>query len=133
MKCTVEKPKLPKGQSYVLKTSSLQELLNDTHIKTSVHLIYQHTSNSLSEIVLLDCHYWLPNANVPHSRFYVRTSAVPSKDRKIATDWMQLRVLPELIEWMTKIVAQPVGSTSIYHNMLFSAIFKDGKIRISYS
>lgn len=132
MKWTIEKPRPPKGQCYILKTSSLQEMLITAGVETAVHLLYQYSSKALSEIILLDCHYWLPNANMHHSRFYIRTSAVNFEDKKIADDLMQLRILPELIDWMQKIFTKPEDSTSIRHDMLFRAAFGNGEIKITH-
>jgi hypothetical protein len=133
MNWTIEKPKPPKGQSYALKTSLLQEMIRSAGVETAVHLIYRYSNKLLSEITLLDCHYWLPNANVPYSRFYITTSCVDFEDRKIADDLMQLRILPELINWMQKIVAQSDSSTLIRHDMLFKAGYKNREVRITHS
>ena len=132
MKWTIEKPKSPKGQSYVLKTASLQEMLSDAGIATAVHLIYRPFNKAFSKITLLSCYYWLPNGNVPYSRFYISVSAVAFEDRKMADELMQLRILPELISWMQNIVAQPEDSTSIHHNMLFIAMFENGEAKITH-
>jgi hypothetical protein len=133
MKWTTEKPKPVKGQSYVLKTSSLQKMLNAAGLDTAVHLIYRPLNKSFSVTALLDCHYWLPNAHVSYSRFYISTSAVALEDRETASEFMRLRVLPKLVTWMQDILAQSEDSTSIRHDMLFKAGFENGEVKITQS
>jgi hypothetical protein len=133
MKWTIEKPKPPKGQSYVLKTASLQDMLSTIGVTTAVHLKYWYSNKTLAEITLLDCHYWLPNARVPYSRFYLTTSAVALEYQKVAGDLMQLRILPELNAWMQTILAQPDDSTIIRHGMLFQARLENGEVQITCS
>ena len=133
MNWIIEKPKLPKGQSYVLKTASLQEILGAAGVTTAVQLKYWYSNQVSTEITLLDCHYWLPNARVPYSRFYITTSSVPLEYRKLAGDLMQLRILPELTAWMQAILAQPDDSTLIRHDMLFRARLENGEVKITHS
>ncbi|TGE23441.1 hypothetical protein [Hymenobacter metallicola] len=127
MNWTVEKAKVAKGQSYVLKTSDLQAVLTNAGITCAVHLIYR-SSHHPQDVTLLDCHYWLPNARVPHERFYISTTSVAFENRKLAADLLQTQAIPALIKWMQEIVRQPENSTAVRHNMEFRARLVDGHL-----
>lgn len=80
---TVEKPKLRKGWSYVLKSSLLQEALDQAQIVCHVDLKFWTPQSGNS---VLEAHYWLPNANIDHPRVYLRAGVVPSAERQAAQD-----------------------------------------------
>ena len=100
----IEKSKLPKGLSYPLKSSALAGALESAGIFVNVHLIYC-INNSLFEAF-----YWLPNANVEHDRFYIRTGSVSSQSSANAKNHIESVVIPEFIEWANYILSLPSNS-----------------------
>jgi hypothetical protein len=58
---SISKPKLPKGISYVLKTSQLASALSAAGIDIHVALKYWAPRCGGS---ILEAHYWLPNERI---------------------------------------------------------------------
>lgn len=94
-----ETAKLPKGQSYPLKPSTLEAALADADVTIATHLIR-------SSGKLFDAHFWPANPNVPHERLYVRVSSVPNEQAKTARHRIETEILPALISWIGNILAQ---------------------------
>ena len=113
----IEKQKLPKGLSYALKSSLLEEAFKENKIKTDTHLVF-----SISDI-FFDAHYWLPNENIDYHRFYIRTGHVQSEKRKEATMFMQESVMPEFIKWAKELVSLPENSTKLSESLYFRRDF----------
>ena len=127
---TVEKPKLRKGLSYVLKTSLLQETLDQAQIDCHVDLNYWTPQSGCS---VLEAHYWLPNANVDHPRVYVRAGVVPSAERQAALDALRGVGLPAFMSWLSRIIALPKGSPKLQGDLHFDASYGDGEIAITHN
>ena len=127
---TVEKPKLRKGLSYVLKTSLLQEAIDQARIECHVDLNYWTPQSGCS---VLEAHYWLPNANVDYPRVYVRAGVVPSAERQAALDALRGEGLPAFISWLSRIIALPKGSPKLHSDLYFDATYEDGKIGIIHN
>ncbi len=109
----IEKQKLPKGFSYPLKTSMLEAALAENRITTETHLIY-----SISKM-FFDAHYWLPNENVDHYRFYVRVGHVSSTERKKAQAYMKNKVIPNFIAWAKELTQLPISSTKLSGDLYY--------------
>jgi hypothetical protein len=99
---SVSKPKLPKGVSYVLKTSQLDKVLTDAGIDCHVDLVYWQPRDGES---ILEAHYWLANENVPYPRVYVRAGVVPSPLRRAASDVLRSLGLPRFTNWLREVIA----------------------------
>ncbi len=130
MKFTVEKPKLQKGLSYVLKTSLLKDALEATGLELNIDLIYWNPYRIPNGETILECHYWLPNENVDHDRFYIRAGTVKSENRKIAQELLKKEVIPKFVDWIIKIKSLLQNSTALKHNMYFNAVFKNDSVKI---
>lgn len=130
---SIEKPKLPKGLSYVLKTSMLEKALKDNSLNCHLNLRFRtHIAGSL----ILQAFYWLPNANVPYPRVYVRAGCVSSTERKHASDALKCIVLPEFIQWLKKIIIEPTNSTiflSQRKQPYFDATYCNGEVAIKHT
>lgn len=127
---TVEKPKLRKDLSYVLKTSLLKEVLEQARIDCHVDLKYWTPQSGSS---VLEAHYWLPNANVDYPRVYVRAGVVTSAERQAALDALRSQGIPAFISWLSQIVALPNGSPKLHGNLYFDACYEDGEIGITHN
>ena len=125
---TVKKPKIPKGLSYVLKTSVLQAALEDAHINCHVNLNYWIPQSGGS---VLEAHYWLPNANVHYPRVYVRAGVVPSSERRAAQDALAASILPTFIAWLSRILALPKNSPVLHGKPYFNATYEERKVEIT--
>lgn len=124
---TVKKPKLRKGLSYVLKTSLLQEALDQARIDCHVDLKYWTPQSGSS---VLEAHYWLPNGNVEYPRVYLRAGVVPITERQAALDALRCDILPAFISWLSRIIALPKGSPKLHGDLYFNATYEDGEIGI---
>lgn len=118
MNLTIDKDKLPKGSSYVLKTSVLQKVIEESGVDLNINLIY---CGPPSKMPIFEVHFWLPNANVSYDRFYIRTGFVQSKHRKKISDLVNLIVLPEFIKWASYLVNLPINSTERKQELMFVA------------
>lgn len=113
MTFTVEKPKISKGLSYVLKSSALKDEIDTNELDCNVHLVYWTPQlDNRQNCSLIEAEFWLPNENVPNTRFYIRTGVVPSENRKNAETILKSQVLNPLIDWMKKRMNEPVNSTT---------------------
>jgi hypothetical protein len=98
-----ETAKLPKGQSYPLKPSVLEEALKNAGIDIDTHLIRSPSK-------LFDAHFWPSNENVPHERLYVRAGPVRIEEAPDARRHIEQVAIPALIDWIRNIIEQDVRS-----------------------
>ncbi len=101
----IEKAKLPKDMSYPLQSSILETEFLAHDICLDAHLVQGGSSH------LLECFFWPPNPNNNHERIYIRTSATPSVRSHELRLFINDSVIPELIDWIKKILALPPNST----------------------
>ena len=94
-----ETRKLPKGHSYPLEPSFLEEALASAGIAIETHLI-RNPGN------LFDAHFWPPNQNVPYERLYVRAGSVPIEDATNARSQVENHAVPTLVKRVGDILAQ---------------------------
>ncbi|ATY31268.1 hypothetical protein [Sphingomonas psychrotolerans] len=93
-----ETAKRPKGQSYPLKSSKLEEVLASAGVSIDVYLIR-------SPGPLFDAFFWPPNPNVPYERLYVRAGSVPIEQAADARREIEATALPKLAQWIARILA----------------------------
>lgn len=123
----IEKPKAWKGLSYVLKSSMLKDEIIARGVDCNVHLIYWTPQrNNQTNYSIIEAEYWLPNQNVDHTRFYIRSGVVPSIDRKKAETILVNEILPKLIDWMENQIKTPIESTN--RPGMFCAFYKEGEL-----
>lgn len=101
----IEKKKLSKGQSYLLRASALEAALSGSAIAANVYLV-QGSGGKLFE-----CFFWPPNPNVPHERLYIRTAAVPEASAHEARLFVEKSVIPEFTAWLKGILVLAPNST----------------------
>ncbi len=130
MRFEVEKPKTWKGLSYALKTSLLKDAVEAAGIDCNIDLRYWTPQPIPGGDTILECFYWLPNANIDYDRFYIRAGIVKSKQRKAAQDLLIENVIPKFIAWMLAIKSLPPDSAKLRHNLYFNAVFEDGAVKI---
>jgi hypothetical protein len=100
----IERAQLPKTLSYPLKALTLRQAFSEVGIPLDTHVILAPSK------ILLDAHFWPPNARVPHERLYVRVGAVPRAEAYAARKFMRETGLPELVAWLNKLLALPARS-----------------------
>lgn len=125
----IEKPRLPKGLSYVLKASMLEEALERAGIDCHVELRYWTPQ---AEGSVLEAHYWLPNEHVDHARVHVRAGAVSSAESAAAQQALEVEMLPAFIAWLSGVLALPAGSPLLHGEPYFNASFAGGKAAITH-
>ena len=129
MTFSVNKPDTWKGLSYVLKSSRLKDAIVDAGLDCYVNLrFWTPQQDHKKDCSLIQAEYWLPNPYVHHTRFYIRTGVVPSMERKAAEAVMMAEVIPQLVDWMGKQLAEPLNSRQ--RPGMFCAYWRDGKLVI---
>jgi hypothetical protein len=94
-----ETAKLPKGQSYPLRPSLLEAVLEGAGITLDTQLIRGPGP-------LFDAQFWPPNENVPHERLYVRAGTVAAEHCAQERERIETIALPALARWLADILAQ---------------------------
>jgi len=102
----IEKAPIPKGQTYPLKSSALDDALAKVGVTPETHLIMRPSK------IFLDAHFWPPNPRIAHERLYVRVGTVKSSESRAAREFMAAGALPSLIEWLQELLALPERSPS---------------------
>ena len=118
----ISKPKLPKGISYVLKTSQLEQALKKLEpkleeINCQITLDYWIPQKGNS---IFEANYWLPNHHVSYPRIYIRAGAISSELRIKASTNLVNEILPDFINWLDQIVTK---SSPVYENQYFNASY----------
>jgi|LakMenEpi03Aug12_release.lakeMendotaPanAssembly.Ray.scaffolds.fasta_scaffold1621806_1 hypothetical protein len=98
-----ETAKLPKGQGYPLRPSTLEDALERAGVLIDVHLIRKPGA-------LFDAYFWPPNRNVPHERLYIRAGSVPIEQVSAVRREIEAKTLPVLVKWIASILAQDLKS-----------------------
>ena len=124
---SIEKDKIPKQYSFVLKTKQLEDLIitNDISIHIDLRYVYWQSIGSIFE-----AEFRLPNNNIPYNRLYIRAGALPNEYVFAARKEMEEIILPEFKIWITNIINLPNNSTHILNKPYFNAIFENNKLQI---
>jgi hypothetical protein len=122
----IEKPKLPKGLGYPLKTSLLQGALREVHVTCDVLLRYWTPQTGTS---VFEAEYWLPNENRPATLF-VRAGSLRQPDVNPARAQLETVVLPEFGTWFARVLNLPEGSTLLSRNLRFDARYEAGVLLV---
>jgi hypothetical protein len=126
---TIEKPKLPKGFSYALKTSMLVGALESRGIESTIHLVYWKPQSGGS---VLEAHYWMPNARISNRRVYIRAGCISSSERKAAQEQLSMIALPSFVNWLHHLNSLPDSSSLLVQSPYFEATFVDGQLKVSF-
>jgi hypothetical protein len=100
----IEKAPLPKGKTYVLKSSVLEQALLDAGFTLPTQLV--HTA----ENIFFEAQYSPPNPDVPQEQLLVRAGAVASGFGYAARQAIETAVIPEFIEWLRSFLTLPENS-----------------------
>jgi len=100
----IEKAKLPKGMSYVLRSSILEHALQEAGLAIDTTVTHGPS------LIFFDAFFWPPHANAPVERLYVRAGAVTASQAHEARSFIENSVIPDLISWLQGILALPANS-----------------------
>lgn len=100
----IEKDKISKRKSYVLRSSFLEEAIQNAGIGLDIHL--KHSDGKR----FFDAYFWPRGANASYERLYIVAGAVSSDQAKVARTFVEEAVVPELVLWITDILALPSDS-----------------------
>jgi len=101
----INKRKIPRGSSFVLKSSIFEEALQSAGITTDTHLYHSNNSRSL-----FAASFSPPNPYVGYERFFVTAGIVPSAEAEAARQFVASQVIPQFIAWASSILAEPQTS-----------------------
>jgi hypothetical protein len=124
---TIEKPKLPKGRAYVLKTSLLESALAGVNLTCDISLYYWTPQSGSS---ILEAEYWLPNENRPATLF-VRAGSLPLDDVGSAREKLETEVLPSFAEWLRSVLNLSYRSTALHAKPRFYAAYEGGSVKFT--
>ena len=124
---SVTKPKLPKGLSYVLKTSLLEAALEEADLDIEVALSYWTPQIRGS---ILKARFLLPNDHVDRRRAYFDAGSLPSHERAAAFAQLKEIALPQIVAWLVYLTGLPDNSPVLNGEMFFEASFQDGELTI---
>ena len=99
-----EKDKLPKGQSYPLKTTTMLDALKEGLVGAHPHFVFRHGG------VVFEAFFWFPNHRISYNRLYIRCGSVKSADCKSTREALVNEVLPRFIAWAREVENLPIGS-----------------------
>lgn len=125
---SISKPALPKGLSYVLKTSQLAKALSDSCIDCHVDLVYWSPRVGGS---ILEAHYWLPSQFFDYPRVHVRAGTVHSEFRHEASTVLLATALPGFVRWLQHILGLPPQSPELSNYLYFNATYLDGSLNVT--
>ncbi len=91
--------KLPKGQSYPLRPSKLEEALASAGLSIDVYL-------TRAPGRFFNAHFWPLSADIPYERIYIQAGSVPSDEASNARAEIETSALPALVRWIRGILAQ---------------------------
>lgn len=120
------KPKIPKGISYVLKTSMLESALEENGLDFHVKLQFRiHQWGNL----IFQSFFTLPK-DIIEKRVFIYAGVVPNNQRKEALELMKTKVLPSYVSWLKEFDNLPTESPIIYKRPLFAVYYLDGEVQI---
>ena len=100
----IEKEKISKNSSFILRSSLLEQAMHEAGISTDTSL--RHVSSR----IFFDAYFWPPRPNVPYERFYIRAGCVPTIQSHEARLFVQTHVIPSFIDWASGILSLPSDS-----------------------
>ncbi|MDR3221451.1 MAG: hypothetical protein LBU46_05500 [Candidatus Accumulibacter sp.] len=100
----INKCKLPKSASFVLRSFVLEEAMRSAGISVETRL------NHVNSVNFFGAFFWPPNPNVAHERFYVGAGAVPSSEARDARSFVESSVVPQFIAWAKDLLSLPGNS-----------------------
>lgn len=90
--------KIPKGQSYPLRPSALEEALTSADVAIDVYL-------TRTPGRVFNAHYWPSSSNVPFDRIYIQAGSVPSDEVSTVRAEFEAYAIPVLVRWIAQIAA----------------------------
>ncbi|MDL2322184.1 hypothetical protein LJC47_07580 [Desulfosarcina sp. OttesenSCG-928-B08] len=98
---SIKKDNLPKGKSFVLRSSTLHEAMRSKHIVIDTYLRH------INSHVFFEGFFWPPGHTIHHERIYVRTGAVPTAQARKARQFTDEFIIPQFIIWVQEILSLP--------------------------
>lgn len=115
---SISKPKIPKTYSFVLKTSVLNEYLEQNNYSIHIDLVYWMPKEIGS---IFEVHFLNPNENFDFSRLYIRAGALPNHMAGSAREKIKMEVFPHFKEWLDTQLNPKKGSTKLNKDPYFNA------------
>lgn len=123
----VQKPKLRRGLSYVLKTSMLEAAMTSAGLECHTVLNYWVPQSGHS---VLYATFWLPNQFEDDTRLFIRAGVVAADERAAAAEALARDVLPALMNWAKGLLGDHPQSPRMYDNPYFDAYWSDGRMTV---
>lgn len=123
----IEKSRLPKGMSYVLRSSVLEHALSSAGIMLETYLV--HTPGQTPGCAFFYADFCPPNPNVAHERLYVQAGAAPSARSHEVRQYIECSVIPEFVAWVEGILALPINSPVRREGQRFSRVVPEQSLQ----
>jgi hypothetical protein len=108
----ISKAKIPRNESFILRSSVLEDALRAAGIATETSLNHCRGKRFTAD-------FWTPRPNVPHERFYISSGSVPAEQARAVREFVESRVVPEFIAWASGLLSLPPDSTVRRTNQYF--------------
>lgn len=127
----IEKPPVPKGMSYVLKTSEIQAVFNRLNVEFPINIRYY--AKSIPHV--FECNFLMPagfdskyynaNTNPRYKRIFVYLSCIEYKVKDNVNPQVVDILNTAFSEWLSAIIALPDNSTYFNREMYFRIVFEN--------
>jgi hypothetical protein len=101
----VSKEKLPRGHSYPMQTSMLDEALRNADLAIETHIDFSRSKR------FFDASFRPADARVSNDHLYLYIGTVPSEHRLEARHYVSVVVIPEIVSWLNVLMNAPANST----------------------
>ncbi|WP_316794077.1 hypothetical protein [Pedobacter frigoris] len=128
----IEKPKVPKGLCYVIKSSQLEEIFEELGVTIDISVKYYFSKEGAQGIRVFECLYWLPNKNVPYERLYINVGTV-TFTQKDKIDTLLKEFFPKFKEWVLFMASLSENSTFLKQNNYIQANFTNDSLTVKSS
>jgi hypothetical protein len=123
---SIYRRKISRDQSFVAKTTQIDEVLKINNIEINVNLIYWEMNPNG---IIFSADYYLPDKFSDFHRLSITIDAVIKSQANIARKYIIERVFPEFVTWI-KGIMQLDKASPLYKIRRFSAELRDDEILI---
>jgi hypothetical protein len=119
----IEKPRAPKGRSYVVASSLLITPIRAAGIDCQLCLTFRPDSR----LPGFDVYYWAPNENIAYPRIAFFIGTVPAQQRRVVLDKLAAVGIPAVVQWLKALVALPENSPTWFASEKHMSVRFDGQ------
>lgn len=123
----VHKAKIPTHLSFALKTSMLENALEEVDSTCPVELDYHEPELTGA---LFEARFCPPSGDYDTHYLHVLAGAVPGEARKEMGNLLKEKVLLEFMVWLEQLQKRPASAPAMQKTHVFQAIYRGGQLHI---